>query len=413
MTYFVTVSKYVSPKLSIFFPVLYGMIFMSHPLTRLVIACSLVSLVACQPKEKTESATPTQVTLSQERPVAIQGNASGVVSYAPAVKAAAPAVVNIFTTQAVKHNTNPLMNDPAFRRFFEFHGLNQQESEPRSGLGSGVVVSKDGYILTNNHVVGKATDIVVALHDGRKAKAKVIGTDPDSDIAVIKVDLKDLPTLAFKTSANDVGDVVLAIGNPFGVGQTVTQGIVSALGRNGLGINAFEDFIQTDAAINPGNSGGALIDVSGNLVGINTAIYSRSGGSMGIGFAIPAQLAQSVMLEIISHGQVVRGWLGVEIKQADQNFNEDGSLNNQKSEGVSIAGVMRGGPAAQGGMRPNDIILSINNQKMTTANQLMNAIAKVKPNTKIPVVVKRNGQEVELEITIGTRPQAEQPEEQE
>ncbi|MCC6375110.1 MAG: trypsin-like peptidase domain-containing protein, partial [Moraxellaceae bacterium] len=178
------------------------MIFMSHPLTRLVIACSLVSLVACQPKEKIESPTPTQVTLSQERPVAIQGNASGVVSYAPAVKAAAPAVVNIFTTQVVKHNTNPLMNDPAFRRFFEFHGLNQQESEPRSGLGSGVIVSKDGYILTNNHVVGKATDIVVALHDGRKAKAKLIGTDPDSDIAVIKVDLKDLPTLAFKTSAN-------------------------------------------------------------------------------------------------------------------------------------------------------------------------------------------------------------------
>jgi serine protease DegS len=386
------------------------MIFMSHPLTRLVIACSLANLVACQPKEKTESSVsvPAQVTLSQERPIAIQGNASGVVSYAPAVKAAAPAVVNIFTTQEVKHSTNPLMNDPAFRRFFEFHGLDQQQSEPRSGLGSGVIVSKDGYILTNHHVVGKATDIVVALHDGRKAKAKVIGTDPESDLAVIQVKLDNLPTLPFKTSANEVGDVVLAIGNPFGVGQTVTQGIISALGRNGLGINAFEDFIQTDAAINPGNSGGALIDVSGNLVGINTAIYSRSGGSMGIGFAIPAQLAQSVMLEIISHGQVVRGWLGVEIKQADQNFNEDGSLNNQKSDGVPIAGVMRGGPAAQGGMRPNDIVLSINNQKMATANQLMNAIAKVKPNTKIPAVVKRDGQEIELEITVGKRPQAEQ-----
>ena len=383
---------------------------MSHPLTRLVIACSLVNLVACQPKEKTESSVsvPAQVTLSQERPIAIQGNASGVVSYAPAVKAAAPAVVNIFTTQEVKHSTNPLMNDPAFRRFFEFHGLDQQQSEPRSGLGSGVIVSKDGYILTNHHVVGGATDIVVALHDGRKAKAKVIGTDPESDLAVIQVKLDNLPTLPFKTSANEVGDVVLAIGNPFGVGQTVTQGIISALGRNGLGINAFEDFIQTDAAINPGNSGGALIDVSGNLVGINTAIYSRSGGSMGIGFAIPAQLAQSVMLEIISHGQVVRGWLGVEIKQADQNFNEDGSLNNQKSEGVPIAGVMRGGPAAQGGMRPNDIVLSINNQKMATANQLMNAIAKVKPNTKIPAVVKRDDQEIELEITVGKRPQAEE-----
>ncbi|MCA9385007.1 MAG: trypsin-like peptidase domain-containing protein, partial [Candidatus Magasanikbacteria bacterium] len=191
-----------------------------------------------------------------------------------------------------------------------------------------------------------ATEIVVALHDGRKAKAKVIGTDPDSDLAVIQVKLDNLPTLAFKSSPNEVGDVVLAIGNPFGVGQTVTQGIISALGRNGLGINTFEDFIQTDAAINPGNSGGALVDVAGNLVGINTAIYSRSGGSMGIGFAIPAQLAQSVMLDIIANGQVVRGWLGVEIKQSSHDFNEDGTINKKADEGVEIAGIVRGGPAA-------------------------------------------------------------------
>ena len=226
-----------------------------------------------------------------------------------------------------------------------------------------------------------------------KPKPKSLAHDPESDLAVIQVKLDNLPTLPFKTSANEVGDVVLAIGNPFGVGQTVTQGVISALGRNGLGINAFEDFIQTDAAINPGNSGGALIDVSGNLVGINTAIYSRSGGSMGIGFAIPAQLAQSVMLEIISHGQVVRGWLGVEIKQADQNFNEMVHSTIKKVMEYTHSGVMRGGPAAQGGMRTNDIVLSINNQKMATANQLMNAIAKVKPNTKIPAVVKRDGQE--------------------
>lgn len=384
---------------------------MSAPYFRLIALSSLIALTACQPKDKVESSTPTQVTLSQERPLTIQGNASGISSYAPTVKATAPAVVNIFTTEIVKHNSHPLMNDPMFRRFFEFHGMNQDESEPRSGLGSGVIVSTDGYILTNNHVVGKANEIVVALHDGRKAKAKVIGTDPDSDLAVIKIDLKDLPTIPFKSSANEVGDVVLAIGNPFGVGQTVTQGIISALGRNGLGINTFEDFIQTDAAINPGNSGGALVDVAGNLVGINTAIYSRSGGSMGIGFAIPSQLAQSVMMEIISHGQVVRGWLGVEIKQDNAGFNEDGSINNKTSEGVEIGGIVRGGPAAEGGIKPNDVIVSINNQKVSSANQLMNTIAKIKPDSKISVVVKRGSQEVELSITVGKRPKTEQNQE--
>jgi S1-C subfamily serine protease len=273
-----------------------------------------------------------------------------------------------------------------------------------------VIVSKEGYVLTNNHVVGKANEIIVALNDGRKAKAKVIGTDPDSDLAIIKIDLKDLPTLPFKATPTEVGDVVLAIGNPFGVGQTVTQGIVSALGRNGLGINTFEDFIQTDAAINPGNSGGALIDVAGNLVGINTAIYSRSGGSMGIGFAIPAKLAQSVMMDIIDHGQVVRGWLGVEIKQANQNFNEDGSLNNTTSEGVDIAGVVRGGPAAEGGIKPNDVILSVNGQKTKSDSELVKMIAGIKPETAINVVVKRNKQEVELSVKVGKRPKAEQPE---
>lgn len=375
---------------------------MSKPSFRLIVLSSLIALVACQPKESAESAPPAQVNLTQERPLTIQGSASGIASYAPTVKATAPAVVNIFTTATVKHNNHPLMNDPMFRRFFEFHGMNPQGAEPRSGLGSGVIVSKDGYILTNHHVIGKADEIVVALHDGRKAKAKVIGTDPDSDLAVIKIDLKDLPTIPFKTSANEVGDVVLAIGNPFGVGQTVTQGIISALGRNGLGINTFEDFIQTDAAINPGNSGGALVDVAGNLVGINTAIYSRSGGSMGIGFAIPAQLAQSVMLDIISHGQVVRGWLGVEIKQ---NQSDNSELDSNKANiGVEIAGVVRGGPAAQGGIKANDVILDINNQKMTSANQLMNTIAKIKPKTTIPVVVKRNNQEIELEVTVGKRP---------
>ena len=287
--------------------------------------------------------------------------------------------------------------------------MNSEESEPRSGLGSGVIVSKEGYVLTNNHVVGTANEIIVALHDGRKAKAKVIGTDPESDLAIIKIDLKDLPTLPFKTTPTEVGDVVLAIGNPFGVGQTVTQGIVSALGRNGLGINTFEDFIQTDAAINPGNSGGALIDVAGNLVGINTAIYSRSGGSMGIGFAIPAKLAQAVMMDIIDHGQVVRGWLGVEVKHGDEGFNADGSLNNQR-EGVDIAGVVRGGPAATGGIKANDVILSINGQKTNTDTDLVKMIAGMKPDTTVKVLVKRDNRELELSVNIGKRPKAEQPE---
>ncbi len=376
----------------------------------LIITCSLLGLAGCQPKEKaqTESTHP-QVSMSQERPLTIQGNTSGVVSYAPAVQAAAPAVVNIFTTEIIKAKAQPFMDDPMLRRFFEFHGLKQQESEPRSGLGSGVIVSKEGYILTNNHVVGKAQEIVVALHDGRKAKAKVIGTDPDSDLAVIKIDLKDLPILPFKTNPSEVGDIVLAIGNPFGVGQTVTQGIISALGRNGLGINAFEDFIQTDAAINPGNSGGALIDVAGNLVGINTAIYSRSGGSMGIGFAIPAKLAQTVMLDIIDHGQVVRGWLGVEVKQGNPDFNDDGSINKKVSTGVDIAGVVRNGPAAQGGIKPNDVILSINGKKMLSDVDLVKTIASIKPETNVNVIVKRGEQEVELSVKVGKRPASEQP----
>ncbi|MFO1391179.1 MAG: trypsin-like peptidase domain-containing protein [Agitococcus sp.] len=379
-----------------------------------LIVCSIASIVACQPTETPNShKPPAQVNLSQERPAAIQNNGNGVTSYAATVKATAPAVVNIFTTEIVKQDAHPLMNDPFFGEFLRRHGMNQQQAEPRSGLGSGVIVSKDGYILTNNHVVGKATEIVVALHDGRKAKAKVIGTDPDSDLAVIQIKLDKLPTLAFKTSPNEVGDVVLAIGNPFGVGQTVTQGIISALGRNGLGINTFEDFIQTDAAINPGNSGGALVDVAGNLVGINTAIYSRSGGSMGIGFAIPAQLAQSVMLEIISNGQVVRGWLGVEIKQSNHDFNEDGTINKKANEGVEIAGIVRGGPAAQGGLKPNDTVISINSKKITTDSDLLKTVASLKPNTKVPVVVKRGSQEVELMVTIGKRPQAEQPQEDE
>jgi len=265
--------------------------------------------------------SPVTVTPTPELPAQFAANdvvaqaGSGPISYAPAVAKAAPAVVNIFTTQRVQVQRNPMLEHP----FFRFYGEQLPNERSASSLGSGVIVASDGYILTNNHVVQGAESIVVALHDGREVDAKVIGTDPDTDLALLKIDLQDLPALPFNTTNMAVGDVALAIGNPFGVGQTVTQGIISAQGRSGLGINTYEDFIQTDAAINPGNSGGALIDVNGNLIGINTAIFSRSGGNMGIGFAIPAELAKTVMSSLISHGRVLRGWLGIEIASSGTN----------------------------------------------------------------------------------------------
>ncbi|MDO8329976.1 MAG: trypsin-like peptidase domain-containing protein [Fluviicoccus sp.] len=378
-----------------------------HP-TRLLLTGSALILVlsGCQPKEKAANeSNPPPVALSQERPAILPANQGVVVSYADTVRVAAPAVVNIYTTETVKPRRHPLMDDPFFRRFFENQNVPDAPPNTNAGLGSGVIVSTDGYILTNNHVVSQAGEIIVALHDGRKAKAKVIGTDPESDLAVIRIDLKNLPALPFKASPNQVGDVVLAIGNPFGVGQTVTQGIISALGRNGLGINTYEDFIQTDAAINPGNSGGALIDVAGNLVGINSAIYSRSGGSLGIGFAIPAKLAQQVMLEIIQHGQVVRGWLGVEVKQGDSNFSAG---VGEVTAGVEIAGVVHGGPADEAGIQSGDIILTIDGQKVTDAGQLINRIGAIKPDSRVTVRLKRERRGIDIVVTVAKRPQADQ-----
>jgi|JI8StandDraft_1071087.scaffolds.fasta_scaffold07261_5 serine protease DegS len=339
----------------------------------------------------------------QQRPLVVQGGATGVVSYNAAVKVASPAVVNIYTTQKVR--AHPQIDDPLLRRFFEFHGQAMPEDSPENeptSLGSGVVVSPDGYILTNNHVVAKADKITVAFQDGSKAVAKVIGTDPDSDLAVIKVERTGLAVLPFKTSPSLVGDVVLAIGNPFGVGQTVTQGIISATGRTGLGINTYEDFIQTDAPINPGNSGGALIDVAGNLVGINTAIFSKSGGSMGIGFAIPVSLAQQVMNAIIKDGKVTRGWLGIEVG----GDSEDPTALTQNTNGVLVAGVMRGGPAHKGGIKPRDRILKINNQSVGSPAQLIAIVGQIKPNTTADVLVKRGDQDVLLSVTIAERPRS-------
>jgi Do/DeqQ family serine protease len=313
-----------------------------------------------------------------------------------AAQKASSAVVSIATSKAAARNPNA--NDPWFKFFY-----GDQNDDPQGGLGSGVIVSPEGYILTNNHVIEEADEIEVFLNDGRKSTAKVIGTDPDSDLAVLKVELDKLPTMVLgNADALRVGDQVLAIGNPFGVGQTVTSGIVSALGRNQLGINTFENFIQTDAAINPGNSGGALVDTSGNLLGINTAIYSRSGGSMGIGFAIPVTTAKQVLEDIVRDGKVTRGWIGVEPNDLSSELAETFDVKVQS--GVIITGVLQNGPAAKAGMRPGDVIVRIGGKAVPDVTQLLALVSSLKPGVESSVVVLRKDAEVELKLTPGVRP---------
>ena len=322
----------------------------------------------------------------------------GIVSYSEAVKVAAPAVVNIFTTQKVKQKEHPLLNDPAFREFFGDQ-IPNQGNENENSLGSGVIVRPDGYILTNNHVIAQAEQIVVGLYDGRRAKATVVGTDPDTDLAVIKIELDKLPVLPFKLSGNEVGDVVLAIGNPFGVGQTVTQGIISATGRSDLGNNTYEDFIQTDAAINPGNSGGALIDVAGNLIGVNTAIFSQSGGSLGIGFAIPAKICEQVLNAILKDGRVVRGWLGLSLVPVTQS----NVLETKETPAVVVGDVLANGPAAQAGLKAGDKILQVNNEVISSPSHLVNYVALQAPNSSIQLLIERNGEKLTLDVIVGER----------
>ena len=328
------------------------------------------------------------------------GTASTSGSFAQAAKIASAAVVSINTSKAAVNN--PQMNDPWFRFFFG----DQNPGEAQAGLGSGVIVSSSGYILTNNHVVEGADEIEVVLNDTRKTRAKVIGTDPDTDLAILKIDLDKLPVIVLGNSDElQVGDPVLAIGNPFGVGQTVTGGIVSALGRNQLGINTFENFIQTDAAINPGNSGGALVDVNGNLLGINTAIYSRSGGSMGIGFAIPVSTAKQVLEGIVTEGQVTRGWIGVEPQELNAELIEAFKLKPEaaKAGGVIITGVLQNGPAALGGIRPGDVIMAVNGQPVRNVSQLLTAVAALKPGTPAPLKVLRGDGPVDVSVTPAQR----------
>ena len=330
------------------------------------------------------------------------GGLSGtpMLSFSDAAKRAAPAVVSVVTSSKAASRRGNRQNDPWFRYFF-----GEQGNQPQSGIGSGVIVSSNGYVLTNNHVVERMDDIEVMLTDGRKARAKVIGSDPETDLAVLKIELDRLPAITFGNSDTlQVGDAVLAIGNPFGVGQTVTAGIVSALGRNQLGINTFENFIQTDAAINPGNSGGALVDASGSLMGINSAIYSRSGGSLGIGFAIPVSTAQHVLESLIRDGQVTRGWIGVEPRDLTAEIAE--TFNLPLKDGVLITGVLQNGPAAQGGVHPGDVVVQIAQTPVANTSQLLNAVANLKPGEPAKITVQRAGKVLALDVVAAQRPKA-------
>ena len=347
------------------------------------------------------------IVINQVEPTAasktVQKTAS-IGSYSMAANKAMPAVVNIFTSSKLTA-PNPheqFRDDPLFKHFFGDQPENE-ENQPDNSLGSGVIVSEQGLILTNDHVVSSADEIEVALADGRKLAAKVVGTDPDTDLAVLKIEGDNLPSITFAANEKlSVGDVVLAIGNPFGVGQTVTQGIISALGRNHLGINTYENFIQTDASINPGNSGGALIDAEGNLIGINSAIYSRSGGSMGIGFAIPASIAKQVMEQIAVNGNVTRGWIGIEAQDITPELAESFKLT--KPQGSLIAGVLRDSPADVAGLKAGDVLLAINDKEVVDSSGMLNIIAALKPDDKAELKIARAAKEMTVNVAVGKRP---------
>ena len=333
----------------------------------------------------------------QDNPVARAG------SYSDAVRKAAPAVVNIFTSKEVKAARHPFLSDPLLRQFFGDRLPDQAPSQRATGLGSGVIISPRGYVLTNHHVVEAADEIEVGLANGQKLRARLVGSDPESDLAVLQIQAEGLPVITFGDDQGlRLGDIVLAIGNPLGVGQTVTMGIVSGLHRTGLGINTFENFIQTDAAINQGNSGGALIDTAGNLVGINTAILSQTGGSIGIGFAIPASTARSVTESIIAKGSVVRGWIGVEAQEITRELAESFKLPG--TEGALIANVIAGGPAARAGVKSGDVLRAVDGKRVGNPGEMLNLVAALAPGQSSKLTLWRAGQELVLTIEVGTRP---------
>ena len=345
----------------------------------------------------TEAPMASNMTLTR-----LGGSASIGPGYSEAAKKAIPSVVNIFTSKEVRVQS-PLLNDPVLRRYFG--DQLQGESQQQRSLGSGVVVSAQGYILTNHHVVEEADEIQVGMADGRTAKARIVGADPDTDLAVLKIDLNNLPAVTFGRSDQlRVGDVVLAIGDPFGVGQTVTMGIVSALGRTRLGINQFENFIQTDAAINPGNSGGALVDINGNLVGINSAIFSQTGGSQGIGFSIPVSLARNVMEQLIRAGAVTRGWIGVEVRDLTPELADTYRLTAKR--GALIAGILRNSPADRAQVKPGDVLVGINGRPVADSSSMLNLIADLPPGREATLDVMREREQLALKVTVGKRPRS-------
>ena len=340
-----------------------------------------------------------QVTIRQAAAPEAARATAAMKSYAEAARRAMPAVVSVYTTKEIRRA--PALEDPIFDRFFGDRSPGRAERV--AGLGSGVIAAAEGYVLTNHHVVQAADEIAVALADGRKVAATLVGPDPETDVAVLRIDARDLPVITLGSSDSlTVGDVVLAIGNPFDVGQTVTMGIVSALGRNNLGINRYENFIQTDAAINQGNSGGALIDTAGNLVGINTAIYSRTGGSIGIGFAIPTAIVTEVMKDLIAKGRVTRGYFGVE--PVDITPELVAALRLRREQGVVVRGVQRNAPAGNAGMEPGDVLLSINDLPVRDTPGMLNQIAQLAPGSVAKVRVERDGRPLDLSVTVGERP---------
>jgi serine protease DegQ len=368
--------------------------------TATIAVAALFVVSTFRPEWLPSRASPTLL-LPQSAPPGALSGARATLSYSDAVQRATPSVVNIFTSKEIRAPRHPLLNDPIFRRFFG--DQLPDEAQRASSLGSGVIVSTSGYVLTNHHVVEAADEIEVALADGKKLLAKVVGNDPETDIAVLRVNAENLPAISFGSSDTlRVGDVVLAIGNPFGVGQTVTSGIISALGRTGLGINTFENFIQTDAAINPGNSGGALVDASGSLIGINTAIFSRSGGSMGIGFAIPVSTAQMVLEQIVKSGSVTRGWIGVEVQEITAPVAESFKLGSTR--GALIAGVLRGGPADKAGIKPGDVLVEVEGKPVADPSAMLNLVAALAPGAGAKMKLKRQGNDVDASVTVGRRP---------
>jgi serine protease DegS len=355
-------------------------------------ANNVVEVRETAPEQATESPTGTETA----------GSRNGPVSYADAVEKAVPAVVNIHTAKVITHRVHPLLKDPVFQQFFGDR-FAKARKEIQTSLGSGVLISSQGYVLTNNHVIEGADQIQVLLADGRSARARVVGSDLDTDLAVLHIAADKLPSIVIGDSRRlRVGDVTLAIGNPFGVGQTVTSGIISATGRDHLGITAYEEFIQTDAAINPGNSGGALINTQGELIGINSAIYSKSGGSQGIGFAIPINLAKGVMTQIIEKGYVVRGWLGIEAQDMTPQLAK--TLGLEYAQGILIGAVISDGPAANAGLLPGDIVTSVNGEPALNTNEVMKTISLQQPGTIIDLTGLRKGVPFTAQVKVIQRP---------